>query len=226
MSFAKTRLIIVGGGGFAHEVASWVADCQKAGTQSSLAGYIDDRNTGPLCCGAQHLGSITDYTPKSGDSLLLAVGAPDTKRRLVELLRPRGAQFATLVHPTAIIGRNCRHDEGVIVCPLAMNTANTYMGAYTTLLSFSGLGHDAALGSYSTVSSHVDIMGNASVGDSVFIGSGARVMPRITVGDSARIGSNVVVQRNVAPGTTLFALPAKTLKMRDRKADQPRIAAS
>jgi acetyltransferase-like isoleucine patch superfamily enzyme len=38
-------------------------------------------------------------------------------------------------------------------------------------------------------------------------------MPGVTVGDGARIGANVVVQRKVAAGVTLFALPAKSLKM-------------
>ena len=207
------RLIIVGGGGFGHEIASWAKDCQTAGTQVELEGYLDDSDRGPLGSGASYLGTIIDYTPKLGDALLLAVGAPDTKRRLVELLRPRGAHFATLIHPTAIIGTNCRHDEGVIICPLAMNTARTYMGAFSTLLSFSGLGHDTNLGTYSTVSSHVDIMGHATVGENVFIGSGARVMPGVTIGDGARIGANVVAQRNVPSGLTLFALPAKSLKM-------------
>jgi sugar O-acyltransferase (sialic acid O-acetyltransferase NeuD family) len=209
----RARLVIVGGGGFGHEVASWAKDCHAAGTQVAVEGYLDESDRGPLSSGAPYLGTITDYTPHPRDTLLLAVGAPDTKRRLVELLRPRGAQFATLIHPTAIIGTNCHHDEGVIICPLAMNTARTYMGAFTTLLSFSGLGHDASLGTYSTVSSHVDIMGHAAVGESVFIGSGARVMPGIAVGNGARIGANVVAQRNVPSGVTLFALPAKSLKM-------------
>lgn len=209
----KGRLLIIGGGGFGHEVASWAKDCYAAGTQPVVEGYLDDSDRGPFGSGAPFIGTITDYTPQPGDKLLLAIGAPDTKRKLVELLRPRGAQFATLIHPTAIIGTNCCHDEGVIICPLAMNTARTYMAAFTTLLSFSGLGHDASLGAYSTVSSHVDIMGHASVGESVFLGSGARVMPRVAVGNGARIGANVVVQRNVPSGVTLFASPAKSLKM-------------
>lgn len=209
----KTRLIVVGGGGFGNEIASWAADCYAAGRLPALDGYLDDNERRPLGYGAPHLGSIADYRPRSGDELLIAVGAPTTKRRLIELLRERGARFASLIHPTAIIGSNCHHDEGVIICPLAINTANTRMQAFSTLLSFSGLGHDARLGSYSTVSSHVDVMGHAIIGESVFIGSGARVMPGIKVGDGARIGANVVVQRNVAAGVTLFALPAKTLKM-------------
>ena len=207
------RLIIVGGGGFGHEVASWAADCHAAASLPPASGYLDDEDRGPLGRGVPHIGSVADYQPAEGDRLLLAVGAPDTKRKLVDLLRPRGALFATLIHPTAIIGSNCRHDEGVIICPLAMNTANTHMGSFATLLTFSGLGHDARVGAFSTVSSHVDLMGHATVGEGVFIGSGARVMPGVTVGDGARIGANVVAQRNVAAGMTLFTLPAKSLKM-------------
>ena len=207
------RLIIVGGGGFGHEVASWAADCHAAGRLPPASGYLDDEDRGPLGHGVPHIGSVADYQPEAGDRLLLAIGAPDTKRKLVDLLRPRGAIFATLIHPTAIIGSNCRHDEGVIICPLAMNTANTHMGPFSSLLTFSGLGHDARLGAFSTVSSHVDLMGHATVGEGVFIGSGARVMPGVTVGDGARIGANVVALRNVAAGMTLFTLPAKSLKM-------------
>lgn len=218
MTALKTRLIIVGGGGFGNEVANWAADGHMAGEQPPLYGYIDDNERGSLGKGVPHIGSIVDYVPQSNDALLLAVGAPETKRRIVEQLRTRGARFATLIHPTAIIGSNCRHEEGVVICPLAMNTANTRMGAFSTLLSFSGLGHDASLGSYSTVSSHVDIMGHASIGDVVFIGSGARVMPGITVADGARIGANVVAQRNVPAGVTLFAMPAKSIKNLPRKA--------
>lgn len=212
MTALKTRLIIVGGGGFGNEVANWAADSHMAGKQPPLFGYIDDNERGSLGKGVPHIGSIVDYVPQSGDALLLAVGAPETKRRIVELLRTRGARFATLIHPTAIIGSNCCHEEGVIICPLAMNTANTRMGAFSTLLSFSGLGHDASLGSYSTVSSHVDVMGHASIGDGVFIGSGARVMPNKSVANGARIGANVVVQRNVRANVTLFAAPPKTMR--------------
>lgn len=213
MSSGKTRIIIVGGGGFGHEVANWAADCHAAGSLPAIGGYLDDQDRGPIGRGVPRLGSIADYQPQPGDELVLGVGAPDTKRKLAELLRTRGAGFATLRHPSAIIGSNCRHDEGVIICPLAMNTANTQMGSFSTLLSFSGLGHDTRLGAFSTISSHVDLMGHAVVGEGVFIGSGARVMPGVTVGDGARIGANVVAQRNVAAGLTLFALPPKSLKM-------------
>lgn len=209
----KSRLIIVGGGGFAHEVASWANDCYAAGRLPVLTGYIDDTNRGLVGNGAPYLGTIADYIPLPNDELLLGIGDPSTKKKLVNLLQSRGARFSKLIHPTAVIGANCHHDEGVVICPMAMNTASTRMGPYSTLLTFSGLGHDAVLGAFSTVSSHVDIMGHASVGDEVFIGSGARVMPRVTVGNGARIGANVVAQRNVKAGLTLYSLPAKNLKM-------------
>ncbi|MBB5685735.1 DapH/DapD/GlmU-related protein [Sphingobium boeckii] len=207
------RLMVVGGGGFGHEVMAWAADCHAAGTLPPLSGYLDDVERGALGGRLQRIGSVADYSPQAGDELLIAVGAPRTKRQIVDLLRSRGARFAKLIHPSAIIGSNCQHDEGVIICPLAMNTANTHMASFSTLLSFSGLGHDARLGAFSIVSSHVDIMGHATVGEGVFIGSGARVMPGVKVGDDARIGANVVVQRNVSAGLTLFAAPAKSLKM-------------
>lgn len=159
------------------------------------------------------LGGFDDYRVMSDDLFLLGVGNPVTKARMVQSLRDRGGRFARLIHPTAVLGRNCVHGEGVIMAPLSMNTADTRMGDFVTILSFSGLGHDASAGTFTTVSSHVDIMGGATLGERVLVGSGARIMPGVKVGDAARIGAGATIIRNVKSGTTMFAPPAKLLRL-------------
>lgn len=209
----RARLILAGGGGFGRELASWADHCHAAGSCAPLAGFIDDRPDAMAGHETPWLGGFGDYRVEPGDLFLLGVGNPATKARMVQSLRERGGQFARLIHPAAVLGRNYAHGEGVIMAPMSMSTADTKLGDFVTILSFSGLGHDASAGSYTTISSHADLMGGATVGERVLIGSGARIMPGVKVGDDATVGAGALVMRNVKPGATMFAPPAKRLRL-------------
>lgn len=208
------RLILAGGGGFGRELASWVDHSAAAGRLPPVSGFIDDRPDAMAGHDTPWLGTFSDYRVRAGDRFLIGVGNPLTKMRMVESLRERGGQFTCLIHPTAILGRNHRHGEGVVMAPYSMNTADTQVGDFVTILSFSGLGHDAFVGPFTTISSHVDLMGGAKVGARVLVGSGARIMPNVTVGDDARIGAAALVMRSVKQGMTVYAAPAKRFRLR------------
>jgi sugar O-acyltransferase (sialic acid O-acetyltransferase NeuD family) len=208
------RIVVAGAGGFGREVMAWVRDCEAAGRLPPLGGFIDDRVEAVPEQDVTSLGTLSDYVPRQGDRFIVAVGSPPDKRKLVETLRVRGAQYASLVHPNVVLTSSTSVEEGLIMCPFSMATANVHLGPFLTLLSFSGFGHDARAGSYCTVSSHVDVMGYAELGNEVFVGSGARIMPKVSVGDGARIGAGALVMRPVKPGTTVYSAPAKLLKIR------------
>ena len=48
-----------------------------------------------------------------------------------------------------------------------------------------------------------------TLGDDVFVGSGAKIIGGVTIGSGARIGANAVVVHDVAPGATVFGIPAR-----------------
>lgn len=164
------------------------------------------------------LGHFATFEVQPEDRFLLAVGNPVTKARMAQSLRERGGKFASLIHPSAVLGRNHRHGEGIIMAPFSMNTSDTTLGDFVTILSFSGLGHDASAGDFTTISSHVDVMGGARLGKGVMVGSGARIMPNVHVGDDARIGAAALVLRRVPAGATMFTPAAKRLRLGDKAA--------
>lgn len=207
------RLIMAGGGGFGRELASWAGHCAAAGSLPTLTGFIDDRPDAMTGHDISWLGAFQDFRVMPYDRFLLAVGNPATKARMVESLRERGAQFASLIHPNVVLGRGHRHGEGVVMAPFSMNTADVVLGDFVTILSFSGLGHDAGAGDFTTISSHVDVMGGAILGKRVLVGSGARVMPGVRVGDDAKIGAGALVIRRVPAGATMFTPAAKRLRL-------------
>lgn len=205
------RTIIVGGGGFGREVLNWALDCHEAGRLPALGGFIDDQRDAMEGFDVPRLGTIRDYTPQSRDRFVVALGKPSDKRAIVEMLKDKGAQFATLVHPTAALTRSASLGEGVILTPFTMVNPSAIAERFVTIISFSGLGHDARAGEFSTISSHVDVTGHAVLGRDVFVASGARILPGVKVGDGATIGAGAIVMRRVRPGATVYAEPAKLL---------------
>jgi sugar O-acyltransferase (sialic acid O-acetyltransferase NeuD family) len=205
------RSVIVGAGGFGREVLSWALDCEEAGRLPHVGGFLDDEQDAMEGFDIPRLGSISDYAPTPRDRFIVALGKPSSKRRLVEMLKDKGGQFVTLIHPTAVVTRSASLGEGVIMTPFTMANPGAIAGRFVTIISFSGLGHDARAGEFTTISSHVDVTGYAELGRDVFVASGARILPRVKVGDGATIGAGAVVMRRVKPGATVYAEPAKLL---------------
>ncbi|WP_373975556.1 DapH/DapD/GlmU-related protein [Chitinibacter sp. SCUT-21] len=54
------------------------------------------------------------------------------------------------------------------------------------------------------------------IGKEVWIGRGAIILPGVHIGDGATIAANAVVNRDVAAGTIVGGIPAKTLKISER----------
>jgi sugar O-acyltransferase (sialic acid O-acetyltransferase NeuD family) len=207
----KTKLILVGSGSFGREVINWsydifddAADGFRAylGSPDAFKDYRYD---------LQCLGAIEDYLPQANDRFVIAVGDPETKKMLVEQLLAKGAKFATLVHPSAVIARTAVLEEGVVICPQAVISADCRICRFAAVNVLSSVGHDAFVGEYSTLSGHVDLTGFVHVGELVFFGTGAKVLPKVRIGSKSRIGAGSVIMRNVADGSVMYTMPAKKL---------------
>jgi len=211
------RLYILGAGGFGRELFSWVSQHPDHGRAWRIEGFIDD-NLEALA-GYDYdvpvVSSISSFSPGSDDLLACGLGTPALKEALCPPLAARGATFARIVHPTAVIGRNVTLGAGVVLCPYVVLTCDITVGDFVTFNCRSGCGHDVTVGDFTTVSSLADIMGGCRVGRGVFFGSGASVFPGRTVGDYAMVGAGSVATRRVAPGSSVFGAPAVVIRPGD-----------
>lgn len=85
------------------------------------------------------------------------------------------------------------------------------------------IGENCTIGQGVTVgiSGRGDYRGVPTIGDRVYIATSAVVIGKIVVGDDAVIGANSLVNRDVAPNTTVLGVPAVVI--RDRRSDDSRI---
>lgn len=208
------KIIIVGASGFGREVLKYIEDINEANHQWDIKGFIDDNLYAleGVSCDYAVIGTIEEWQPKKNEVFVCALAFPETKKRIVTLLKNKGAIFITLIHPTVTINKHSHIGEGCVLSPNCVVSDNAYIGDFATILG-SGIAHDAYIGDYSTLSGRCAINGHVKVGEMVYMGCGVLVAPSKKIGDKAIVGIGSVVVTNVKAGTKVFGNPAKRINI-------------
>lgn len=207
-------LIIVGASGFGREVLQWVKHCNKVDNTWNVKGFIDD-NLEALdgyLCDYKVIDTIKNYTIQENDQFAIAIALPKVKKSVVEILKSKGANFATIIHPTAIISDFCEIGEGVIITANAKISPNVKVGNFVTLLG-SGLGHDAVVENFCTITGNCSINGYVTIGEGAFIGSNSCIAPGKKVGAWSLVAMGSMVIMNVKAETKVMGNPARKINI-------------
>lgn len=206
------KIVIVGAGGFGRELLQWIKDINKVTPTWEILGFIDDNlnalNGVEIDYGV--IGTIKDWVPKGDEEFALAFGSPELKRKIVSILKEKGAKFATIIHPTALLSEFAHYGEGFIMFPYSKLSCNSTVGEFVTLLS-TPIGHDNVIGDYTVISGGCNIVRNVKIGKDVFIAAGVAVAQDVEIGDGAYLGLGSVVLKDVKPGATVFGNPARVV---------------
>ncbi len=207
------RLLIIGAGGFGREILGWAEQIAAAGAEWEIGGFLDANpialESYPSSVGV--IGDPSTYSPSADDLFICAIGDTLTKLSLCRTIQRRGGRFTTLIHPTAVIGPNCRIGIGSILCPYASITTNATLGDFVTLNTYAVIGHDSVVGDGCTLNGRASVNGNVVLGEGVSMGCHAVVNPKAKVGDYAVVGSGSVVFFAVLPHTSVLGVPARVI---------------
>lgn len=206
------KIYIIGAGGFGRELLWWIKDINKIKKTWEIIGFLDDNEKAldGYECDYKVVGSIKDWQPKDDEEFALALGSPLLKRKVVEQMKAKGAKFATVIHPTALLSEFANYGEGFIMFPYSKLSANSTVGDFVTLLS-SPIGHDTSIGDYSVISGNCNIVRNVVIGKDVFLAAGVCIAQDIHVGDGAYLGIGAVILKDVPSEATMFGNPARIM---------------
>lgn len=199
------RLVIIGASAFGREVCSYAEACGLR-----VKGFLDTRT--------EILEGFSGYPPllaapgayrvADDDVFVSAMGDPGKKLEYAEMLGRRGARFATLVHPTAYVGRNVTLGEGCVICPRATLTNDIALARHVTVNVSAVVSHDNVVEEGVTISPGAQLAGRVRLGRRAFVGIGAVVMPDVTLGEDVVVAAGAVVTRSFAHGV-LVGVPAR-----------------
>ena len=206
------KMLIIGAGGFGRELLQWIKDINEHNPTWEILGFLDDNLTAldHLDCDYGIVGTVQEWQPKEDEDFALALGEPEVKEKVAEMMKKRGAHFPPIIHPTATVTAFSRYGEALIMFPYAKLSVNSAVGDFVTILS-SGIGHDVYVGDYSTISGMCNILRNVIIGKFVFVAAGVSVAQDIRIGDHAYLGLGSVVLKDVPGGTRVFGNPARRL---------------
>ncbi len=210
------RIVIVGAGGMAREMASALHCINRTRRQFEFLGYVvsDLSRLGPRDSRDQVLGDFTWLNANRGsvDALAIGVGSPLLRLKLAAELRHLlpGIEWPAIVHPTAIIDLDsARIAEGCFVGAGVVATVNITLEPLALCNFGCTIGHEARIGSGSVVNPGANISGGVVIGTGVLIGTGARVLQYLHIGSGAVVGAGAVVTADVSEGSTVVGIPAR-----------------
>lgn len=211
------RFFVLGASGQGKEVASAFLDSAREG-EGALEAFLDDDEQlhGGVVNGLPVRAGLSAAPDRGEDvGLLLGVGYPEAKRRVVARVGDDGRDWHTVVHPAAEVGTAVEMGRGILVQAGAVLTVNIRVDDFVTVNVGASVNHDCTLGRFATISPGARLGGNVAVGEGAFVGIGASVIQGIRIGRWSVVGAGAVVIEDVPPNTVVVGVPARPLERRE-----------
>lgn len=206
------HLIIIGVGGFAREVYWHAQESKGFGIEFDLKGFLDGDVKLPEAeyekLELSVVGDVDNYIPQNDDVFICAAGDSMVRKKLVEKMLRKQAEFITLIHNTAIIHGNVKIGRGSIILGYTTIHDHACIGEFSVVGPHSGLGHDVVLGDFVSIMACASLCGGVFVEDEAFLADGAAILPHARVGRQSYVGARSLVMRRVKNGEKVFGIPA------------------
>lgn len=209
------NIVIIGAGGFGREVKTIVDAVNKVEKIYNFIGYYDDGiEKGTMINNFPVLGNLQELNSSSEPiSVLLGIGDPTTKSKIIAKLSSDKINFPTLIHPSVQISEDeVIISKGCIICGGTIITCNIVIGSFVTLNLMCTIGHDTIIDDFSSFMPSVNISGEVHIQEKVYVGTGAKIINQLTIGTGTIVGAGAVVSKSLPDYCTAVGIPAKPIK--------------
>lgn len=204
------NIIIVGSGGFAKEVYSYIKyDLEKGFLENvRIKGFVDRNSHSFTLSGIpeEYLGDESSCQISTTDYFVVALGFKrnNIRKNIIGILQSRGAKFFSYVHSGSFVSISSVVEEGVIICPNCMIIGGAVIKKHAILNIYSSVAHDCLLGEYSILSPYATLNGGVKTGCELFMGTKAVVLGGLIIGDRCQISAGVVLTKNTGDDVIVF----------------------
>lgn len=208
------RLLIVGAGGHGRVIC----DIASLIHRYSRIEFLDDR-FGAIkdpFPDTPVIGKINDAAALNEENteFIVAIGDNNTRESITRQLEAVGVTFATLIHPSAIIGRDVRIGKGTVVMAGSVIQTGTRIGEGCILNTTSSVDHDGMIDDFCHISVGAHLCGAVTVGKGTFVCAGSTIINNISICGGTILGAGSVTVKDITKPGTYVGVPARKMKER------------
>ena len=169
---------------------------------------IDDNQDLESLCGHPVIHSAENCSPT-----IISIGNNTVRQKIANQLN---CDFATAIHPSAIISPSAQIAEGSVVMQGAIVQADAQIGKHCIINTGATVDHECVIGDYAHISPNATLCGNVHVGEGTQIGAGSVVVPNVKIGKWSLICAGSVVTKDIPDYCIAAGNRCKVLKTTKR----------
>ncbi len=210
----KAQVVIWG----ASRHAAVVADILRLTGRYEVAGFIDDvvaDRRGSEYFGASILGGreqLDALLARGVRHAIVGFGKCSARLDVASLLKSKGFELVTAVHPRAIIATGVPIGAGTVIAAGAVVNPNATVGENVIVNTCASVEHDCVIEDGVHLSPGVRLAGGVRIGRGAWVGIGATIIDKLRIGAGTIIGAGGVVVRDIPDRVMACGVLAKVIR--------------
>lgn len=206
--------IIIGASGHGKVIL----DILQYNLDIKVVGFVDDDQNfqNKVVNGVPVLGNFSSLPQllqkHSIEGAIIAIGDSKTRARFFKKLKGMRLKLVNAIHPSAVISKNVKIGEGVMIAAGAVINTNTKIGHDVIINTGATVDHDNIIGDHVNIQPGANLGGLVTVKAYTEVGIGATVIQSITIGEDSNIGSGAAVIEDIPDSVIVVGVPAKIVK--------------
>lgn len=211
----KSNLLVFG----ASEHGRVIADIILKTNDYQLIGFVDSNKFKEIdLWGFSILGDENDLPEiiknYNVNAIVIGIGDNFIREKVLLKLIDIPIKYATVIHPSAVIGKNVKIGEGSVIMANSIIGCNSVIGKHCIVNTKASLDHDSFMDDYSSLAPGVTTGGNVKIGKYSAIGLGCNIIHGIKIGANVVSGAGSVIINDIPDNILTYGIPSKNIKER------------
>jgi sugar O-acyltransferase (sialic acid O-acetyltransferase NeuD family) len=198
------KLVVIGAGGHAKVVTD-TARC--AGWE--VVGFVDDRPNAQLF-DLTYLGTTRNFQMPKQTQAVIAIGDNKTREKIATQWSGQ-VDWATVIHPRAIVSSYVKLDAGTVVFAGVVIQADTRLGHHCIVNTSASIDHDCQIADFCHIAPQAVLTGHVRLETGAFVGAGSVILPGKHVGAWSTLGAGAVMVNDLESNGIFVGIPAKRI---------------
>lgn len=149
------------------------------------------------------------------DKFFISFGNMKYRKKVWELFKNSGWNSVNVIHPNAVISKNAKLGEGILIECGCLITPNPIIGDNVVVNTGSQVNHDNIIENHVYIASGVVLSGGVKIGENTLLDDGVIVTLGREVGKNSLIGAGAVITKNLEDNIVAYGNPAKVIRLND-----------